>query len=45
MGLGVSESGSYGVFALIGAPATVGVSLALASRVRQIIIAALGFAK
>ncbi len=43
MGLGVSESGSYGVFSLIGAPATVGVSLALAGRVRQIIIAGLGF--
>ncbi|MEZ4366853.1 MAG: lysylphosphatidylglycerol synthase domain-containing protein [Kofleriaceae bacterium] len=43
MGLGVAEGGNYGLFALIGAPAPLGVSLALAHRLRQIVVAAIGF--
>ena len=43
MGVGVSEGGNGVLFALIGAPASVGVALAFARRVNQIIFAALGF--
>jgi uncharacterized protein (TIRG00374 family) len=44
MGLGVAEGGNYGLFGLIGAPAALGVSLALARRVLQILSAVIGFA-
>lgn len=43
MGVGVSEGGNYALFALIGAPASLGLALALARRVNQIVFAALGF--
>jgi uncharacterized protein (TIRG00374 family) len=44
MGLGVAEGGNYGLFGLIGPPAALGVSLALARRVLQIFSAIIGFA-
>jgi uncharacterized protein (TIRG00374 family) len=43
MGLGIAEGGNYGLFGLIGAPAALGVSLALAHRVMQILSAIVGF--
>ena len=43
MGVGVSEGGNGVLFALIGAPASLGVALAFARRVNQILFAALGF--
>lgn len=43
MGVGVSEGGNGVLFALIGAPPSIGVALAFARRVNQIIFAALGF--
>ena len=43
MGVGVSEGGNGALFALIGAPTSLGVALAFARRVNQIIFAALGF--
>lgn len=44
MGLGIAEGGNYGLFGIIGAPAALGVSLALARRVLQIFSAVIGFA-
>lgn len=44
MGLGVSEGGHMALFALIGAPAALGVAIALARRVNQIVFAMIGFA-
>ena len=43
MGVGVSEGGNGVLFALIGAPTSLGVALAFARRVNQILFAALGF--
>ena len=43
MGLGIAEGGNYGLFKLIGAPASLGVSLALAHRVLQVFAAIIGF--
>ena len=43
MGIGVSEGGNGALFALIGAPTSLGVALAFARRVNQIVFAALGF--
>jgi len=43
MGLGVAETGNYALFSALDAPATVGVALALARRVNQIVFAAVGF--
>lgn len=43
MGIGVSEGGNLALFALIGAPPSLGVALALAKRVNQIVFAGLGF--
>jgi uncharacterized protein (TIRG00374 family) len=43
MGLGISEGGNVALFALIGAPAALGVALALARRVNQVVFALLGF--
>jgi hypothetical protein len=43
MGIGVSEGGNLALFALIGAPASLGVALALAKRVNQMVFAGLGF--
>ncbi|MCX5743538.1 MAG: flippase-like domain-containing protein [Proteobacteria bacterium] len=42
MGIGVAEGGSYGLFALIGAPPSLGVSVAFASRVLQVLAIMLG---
>jgi hypothetical protein len=44
MGLGISEGGNVALFALIGAPTALGVALALARRVNQVVFALLGFA-
>lgn len=44
LGVGVAEGGNYTLFALINAPASLGVALALARRVNQIVFAAFGFA-
>lgn len=44
MGLGISEGGNVALFSLIGAPAPLGLALALARRVNQIVFAAIGFA-
>jgi uncharacterized protein (TIRG00374 family) len=44
MGLGISEGGNVALFTLIGAPAPLGLALALARRVNQIVFAAIGFA-
>lgn len=43
MGLGISESGHVALFGLIGAPASLGLALALARRVNQVVFAAIGF--
>jgi hypothetical protein len=43
LGIGVAEGGNAAIFALLGAPAALGVALALARRVNQIAFAALGF--
>jgi uncharacterized protein (TIRG00374 family) len=43
LGLGVHESGNYALFSALRAPPAVGVSLALARRVIQLMYAALGF--
>jgi uncharacterized protein (TIRG00374 family) len=43
MGLGIAEGGNYGLFSIIGAPPALGVSLALAKRVLQIVYAVIGF--
>lgn len=44
LGVGVAEGGNCALFALIGAPPSLGVALALARRVNQIVFAAFGFA-
>lgn len=44
MGVGLAEGGNGVLFAVIGAPASIGVALALARRVNQIVFAVLGFA-
>lgn len=44
MGLGISEGSNAALFALIGAPSALGVALALARRVNQVVFALLGFA-
>ena len=44
MGLGISEGGNVALFTMIGAPAPLGLALALARRVIQIVFAAVGFA-
>jgi uncharacterized protein (TIRG00374 family) len=43
MGLGISEGGNVALFSLIGAPASLGLALALARRVNQIVFASIGF--
>jgi uncharacterized membrane protein YbhN (UPF0104 family) len=43
MGLGLSEGGNAALFTLIGAPASLGLALALARRVNQVVFAAIGF--
>jgi uncharacterized protein (TIRG00374 family) len=43
MGIGLAESGNGALFALLGAPTSLGVALALARRVNQIAFAVLGF--
>ena len=43
MGLGISEGGNVALFTLIGAPAPLGLALALARRVNQIAFAIIGF--
>ncbi|HEX5059332.1 MAG TPA: hypothetical protein VFV99_08235 [Kofleriaceae bacterium] len=43
MGLGIAEGGNVALFTLIGAPAGLGLALALARRVNQIVFAAIGF--
>jgi uncharacterized protein (TIRG00374 family) len=43
MGLGISEGGNVALFTLIGAPASLGLALALARRVNQIAFGVLGF--
>jgi uncharacterized protein (TIRG00374 family) len=43
MGLGISESGNVALFTLIGAPAALGLALALARRVNQVVFALIGF--
>ncbi|HEY5947266.1 MAG TPA: lysylphosphatidylglycerol synthase transmembrane domain-containing protein [Kofleriaceae bacterium] len=43
MGLGISEGGNAALFTLIGAPAALGLALALARRVNQVVFAAVGF--
>lgn len=43
MGIGISEGGNAALFTLIGAPASLGLALALARRVNQIVFAAIGF--
>jgi uncharacterized protein (TIRG00374 family) len=43
MGLGISEGGNVALFALMGAPTALGVALALARRVNQVVFALLGF--
>jgi uncharacterized membrane protein YbhN (UPF0104 family) len=43
MGLGISEGGNAALFTLIGAPAALGLALALARRVNQVVFAAIGF--
>ena len=44
MGIGISEGGNAALFSLIGAPLSLGVALALARRVNQVVFAGLGFA-
>ena len=43
MGLGISEGGNVALFTLIGAPAALGLALALARRVNQVVFAVIGF--
>lgn len=43
LGIGVSEGGNVALFSLIGAPPPLGLALALARRVNQVVFAALGF--
>jgi uncharacterized membrane protein YbhN (UPF0104 family) len=43
MGLGIAEGGNAALFTLIGAPAALGLALALARRVNQVVFAAIGF--
>ncbi len=43
MGLGISEGGNAALFTLIGAPAALGLALALARRVNQVVFATIGF--
>ncbi|HEY5922628.1 MAG TPA: hypothetical protein VIV11_13195, partial [Kofleriaceae bacterium] len=43
MGLGISEGGNVALFTLIGAPASLGLALALARRVNQVVFATIGF--
>jgi uncharacterized protein (TIRG00374 family) len=43
MGLGISEGGNVALFTLIGAPAPLGLALALARRVNQVAFAIIGF--
>jgi uncharacterized membrane protein YbhN (UPF0104 family) len=43
MGLGISEGGNAALFTLIGAPAALGLALALARRVNQVVFAGIGF--
>jgi uncharacterized protein (TIRG00374 family) len=43
MGLGISEGGNVALFTLIGAPPSLGLALALARRVNQVVFAAIGF--
>jgi uncharacterized membrane protein YbhN (UPF0104 family) len=43
LGVGVAEGGNAAMFAVIGAPASLGVALALARRMNQIVFALLGF--
>ncbi len=43
MGIGLLEGGNVALFTLIGAPPAVGLALALARRVNQIVFAAIGF--
>lgn len=43
LGIGVAEGGNFALFAALGAPSSLGVALALAKRVNQIVFAALGF--
>ncbi len=44
LGVGVAEGGHGMLFALVGAPASLGVALAFARRVNQVVFAVLGFA-
>jgi uncharacterized protein (TIRG00374 family) len=44
MGLGISEGGNVALFSLIGAPSSLGLALALARRVNQVVFASIGFA-
>lgn len=43
MGLGMLEGGNVALFTLIGAPAALGLALAMARRVNQIVFASIGF--
>ena len=43
LGLGISEGGNVAVFTMIGAPASLGLALALARRVNQVVFATIGF--
>ncbi len=43
MGLGISEGGNVALFSLIGAPSSLGLALALARRVNQVVFASIGF--
>lgn len=43
MGLGISEGGNVALFSMIGAPASLGLALAFARRVNQIVFAVIGF--
>ena len=43
LGLGVAEGGNAALFSIIGAPLSLGVALALARRVNQIVFAIIGF--
>ena len=43
MGLGIAEGGNVALFTLIGAPPSLGLALALARRVNQIVFAVIGF--
>jgi hypothetical protein len=43
MGIGISEGGNVALFGLIGAPASLGLALALARRVNQVVFATIGF--